>query len=264
MKVAVISMVPTLGKSSLSVVLGGVFSRSQGRDAVLLSTGNAEDIINAVSNIKAAGDMDNPHILKSLLDNAGMNPKELLNYGIQAGDEHLYIYDILNSTMSTEEKEELFVSAVKTLPADLTLVEICGDVTNEFNRKIMKLCDCSIILTDTSQKCLSEVDNFIKSLPKGNMQLNAALVVSRHDVNVASDKAISSISGKPLSLLFKFPYNPIIGKLSLQGELDKLAYNIVTGDHGVLNLRMPLQELMEFIFNTPKRKLVRSIDRWYR
>jgi len=64
--------------------------------------------------------------------------------------------------------------------------------------------------------------------------------------------------------LFKFPYSPVVGKLALDGELDTIVYNILSGDHEVVNFRVPMQELMEFLFNTPTRKIVRSIDRWYK
>jgi hypothetical protein len=90
------------------------------------------------------------------------------------------------------------------------------------------------------------------------------IVLSRLNPIVVSDKKFSEKSGLKMVNLFKFPYSPIVGKLAFDGELDKICYNILVGEHEVVNFRMPIQELMEFLFDTPKRKIIRSIDRWYR
>lgn len=264
MKVAVISAVPTCGKSTLIEVLGGVYSRSQGREVVVFSTGDARENISIVSNYGSNTNLDNPYIIKSMVENAGEDKNELLNYGIQAGDEHVFIFDIMNSVMPKEDKEEFLLNAIKTIPADLTLIEICGDVTDELNKKVMNLCDCSIVLTDPSQKGIKALNDVTKKLPAGNMQLNRAIVLSRLNPIVVSDKKFSEKSGLKMVNIFKFPYSPIVGKLAFDGELDKICYNILVGEHEVVNFRAPIQELMEFLFDTPKRKIIRSIDRWYR
>lgn len=264
MKVAVISAVPTCGKSTLIEILGGVYSRSQGREVVVFTTGEARDNINLVENLAKNQALDNPYIIKSMIENATDDADNLRNYGVQAGDEHVFIFDILGSTMSDEDKEEFLLNAIDTIPADLTLIEICGDVTSELNVKVMEKCDCSIILTDISQKGLEAVSRCMAELKVAAMRLNSAIVMSRADAVVASDKKIAQLLKIKTTSLFKFPYNPIIGKLALDGELDKICYKVIVGDHEVAQLRMPMQELMEFLFNTPTRTIVRSMDRWYK
>lgn len=265
MRVAVISAAPTLGKSTLIEVLGGVFSRSQGRDVVVFTTGDANDNMGIITNtVPRNTHLDGPYVVKAMIENETENPKSLLNYGTQAGDERVFYYDILNAVMSDEEKEEFLINAIKRIPADLTLVEICGDVTSDLNQKVMNLCDCAIILIDVSNKGIRKYKELMPLLPKGNMQLNVALVMAQINPAITSDKKFAEKLNKKTSDLYKFPYNPILAKSALDGELDKVVYNILVGDYEVVNLRMPIQELMEFMFNTPTRRVIRSIDRWYR
>jgi len=264
MRVAVMSVVPTLGKTALIEVLGGVYSRSQGRTVAVFSTGNAVDNIEMITNISRNDKLDNPYVVKALIENAYEEPEALLNYGVQAGDERVFIFDILNNVMSREEKYEFLEEAIKTIPADLSLIEIVGDVESDLNKRVMELCDCAIILTDSSQKGIRLLGELRGKLPKGNMQLNQAIVLSRINPLVVSDKKFAEKSKLKTMNIFKFPYSPVVGKLALDGELDTIVYNILSGDHEVVNFRVPMQELMEFLFNTPTRKIVRSIDRWYK
>lgn len=265
MRVAVISVVPTLGKSTLIEVLGGTFSRSQGRDVVVFTTGNANDNIDIITNtVPKNTHLDGPYVVKAMIENETENPKSLLNYGTQAGDERVFYYDILNAVMSDADKEEFLLNAIDRIPADLTLVEICGDVESELNKKVMNLCDCAIILVDTSTKCIKAYKDLMPKLPKGNMQLNVALVMSKVNPAVTSDKKFAEKIGKKTSDIYKFPYSPVLAKSAFDGELDRVIYNIIQADAEVVNLRMPMQELMEFMFNTPTRRVVRSIDRWYK
>lgn len=265
MKVAVISAEPTLGKSTFIEVLGGVFSRSQGKDVVVFTTGNAKDNIDLITNnMPANANLDSPYVVKAMIENETEDPKTLLHYGIMAGDERVFYYDIMNSVMSDDDKLEFLLTAIKGIPADLTLVEIVGDVESDINKKVMDLCDCSIVLVDTSIKGIAKYKEIMSKLPGGSMQLNSAMVVSRINPAVVSDKKFAEKIGKRTTDLYRFPYNPVLTKLAFNGELDSVIYNILVGDAEVVNLRMPMQEIMEFIFNTPKRKMIRSIDRWYK
>lgn len=264
MKVAVISAVPMCGKSTLIEILGGVYSRSQGRDVVVLSSGDSSDIINMVTNFTKNEVLDNPYIIKSMVENSSGNNKDLLNYGIQAGDEHVYIYNVMDSVMEQKDKEDFLIEAITKIPAGLSLIEICGDPYSEFNQRVYKECDCMLVLTDCSQKGIKAYKNLIENFPNKILKMNKALILSRLDANVASDKKLSELLGVKINEFYKFPYNAVVGKQSLNGSLDKVIYNILVADHEVVNLRMPMQELMEFMFNTPTRKIVRSIDRWYK
>lgn len=265
MKVAVISAAPTLGKSTLIELLGGLYSRTQGQDVAVFTTGLAEDNISMITNMTKKVELDNPYIIKSMVDNAGGEDSvELLNYGIQAGDEHIFYYDILGTAMPEEQSEEFLLSAIEKVPSTLTLIEICGDVSSEINKKVLSLCDCSFVLCDVSIKGFKELTKLFERLPKCVAVVNRAIVLAKINPVAASDKAVSQKLKMKLIDIYKFPYNAIVQKAAFNGELDRLIYNIIIGDHEVADFRQPLQSMMEYIFDTPKRKIIRGMDRWYK
>lgn len=265
MKVAVISTVPTLGKTTLIQVLGSVYSRSQGRDVSIFSTGNAQDNIDIITNISRSLELDSPHVFKSMVEGAAKDAKELFNYGVQSGEERVYIYDILSANMEQKTKEEFLISAINKIPSTLTLVEISGDPLSPLNRDVLSTCDCALFLLTTSIKSIKTYKEIISSDLPTNVKFNKAIVVAQYNPVVSSIKKVAQELKLKDSDLYRFPYNNMVAKHAFNGSLDKLAYNIVvTGDSEVVNLRMPIQEIMEFIFNTERNKIIRSIDKWYR
>lgn len=264
MKVAVISAEPTCGKSALIEVLGAVYSRSQQRDVVVFSTGDITDNIETITNYEEKNVADSPHIVKSMIEGAEMNDKDLLNYGVRAGQEHVYYFDTNNNSMSPEDKMEFIIGAIEKVPSGLTLVEICGDVESELNRAVMAKCDCSIMLVDPSLKGFRKFKEEANKLPKGAMQMNMAITLSRLDSRTMGDKLLAAKMGINAKQIHRFPYNINIPKLSVNKQLDEIAYKIIIGDSEVVGLRTPMLELMQFIFDSPTRKIIREVSRWYK
>lgn len=264
MKVAVISTVPTCGKTTLIEVLGSVYSRSQGRDVVVFTTGEAKDNFEQVTNITANAALDNPYVFKAMVENSGLDAKELLNYGFQAGDEHVFMYDILGSSMGKSEKEEFLLEAIETVPADLTLIEIHGDINSELNLKVLRKCDCCLILTEQSPRGLRLLAKTLNEITIPAMKYNHAIVISKCDPIVASDKKMADQLKTTVQALYKFPRSSVLAKLAYNGQLDRAAYNIIVGDYELVNLRTPMLEIMQFIFDAPNRKVIRGVEKWYK
>lgn len=264
MKVAVLSAVPTCGKSTFMEILGGVYSRSQGRNTALFSTGDTDDISEMVTCFSKNAALDNAHIIKAMIENAQEGTDSLLNYGEQAGDENVYIFNILSAAMSKEESKEFLMNAIKKIPADLSLIEICGPVDSDINKDVLAMCDCAFILTEQSIKGARSLVNLVEAMPACKAKMNRGIVLSKFDGRICSDKAFASRIGlKPQNIL-KFPVNTQAAKMAFNGELDKIIYNILIGEHEVVNFRQPCQDLMQFLFDSDRRKIIREIDRWYK
>lgn len=263
MKVAVISAAPTLGKTTLCQLLAGVFSRSQGREAVILTTGDARDNLEVITKYGSSVMIDSPHIFKAMLTSAGEDKRELYDYATQAGEEKVYIFDIMSSSMSQEDREDMFIETIKTLPAPLTLIEIAGDYKSEFNQKVLSMCDCALVLIDQSKKGIRDYDKLHLSL-NGPLKLNHCVILAQYNNNIASDKKFQEITKIPTRNTYKFPYMPILKKLSFNEELEKVPYEIVHANSEVVELRTHMQELMSYMFDSPNRKVIRGIDKWYK
>lgn len=261
MRVAVISPEQMCGKSSLMAVLGAVYSRTQGKDVAIISTGEGIDNLNIIDTEGFNKDISNAHIFKATLEASDGKDKTLLYYGAQAGDEHVHVFDLMGNTMGEEEKAELIVEAVRKLPADLTMVEICGDVSSPLNQEVLKECHVALCCIDVSKKHFRLLPTFISKLPDV-LQRNVGYVLTRYNPEIISDKAIKTTTGISVGDILRFPYNTVIGKLAMQGNLDKIAYQIVAGDYTCQNLRMPMLECMQYLFDTDKRKIIRGMDKW--
>lgn len=264
MKAAVISSVPTSGKTILIQAVGSVYSRSQGRDVAIFTTGDAKDNIEIVTTSGVNDALDNPYIFKAMVQNAGQDAKELLNYGIQAGDEHVFIYDILGSTMSKNDKEEFLIEAINSVPVDLTLIEVSGDINSELNKKILEVCDCCLLLVEQSMRGIRKTKELLSSFKNPKLKYNTCIIVSQYEPNVASDKNIASQFKLTVQSIYKFPRSSMLKKLAYNGELDKAAYNIIVGDYELVEFRTPILDIMRFLFDAPNRKIIRGVDKWYK
>lgn len=262
MKCAVISLREGIGKTSLISTLGGVYSRSQAKCCCVLSTGSAQDNVDCVAVKVKPGDVANLYVFKSMLDAAAEGDKELLNYGTKQGDEMVFIYDLLSTSMSQNDKEEIFYEAMEKLPGDLILIEICGDYNKGFNKSVIEKCDCALVLFDHSRKSYKLMEEFKKEAPQ-KLQNSCCFVCSRYDAIVTSEKAIAAELGIKQSQLFTFPECPVIGKLSVNEQLDRVAYNVCVADNEVVMLRQNFLHIMQFIFDSAERKIIRSLDKWY-
>lgn len=273
MKAAVISLAPTYGKSTFISVLAGVYSRSQKRSVVVMTTGDANDNIQIVDTPVRNDEVANPYVFKSMVEAAELKDESLLNYGVRQGAENVFIFNILGSSMAQNEKEEFFFTAMDKLPATLTLVEICGDYHDEFNRKVIAACDCCLCLIDVSQKSIgmvAEFNRFLKELDaedKDKLSDKAetvAYVLAKYDPNVMGEKKLTKQTGIAMAGLMKFYYIPALQRYALNGDLDKLAYDIITGINEVVQLRMALYEVMCYLFDAKGRKIIREIGKWYK
>ena len=261
MKVALISPEQMCGKSTLAQVLGSVYSRTQGKDVAIISTGEGADNLDMSDTKGFAKDTANAHVFKSIIEAADGTDKSLLNYGAQAGDERVFIFDIRGNTLSEREKIELAEEAVKKLPASLTLVEICGDLNSPMNTAVLKQCHVALCCVDVSLKHIKSLKRFKDSLP-GVLSRNSGIVLMKHNPEIISDKALKSLINLNTQDILRFPYSPVVQKLSINGDLDKIAYQIVIGDPAVQNFRTPMLEIMQFLFDTDKRKIIRGMDKW--
>lgn len=266
MKVAVISTVPTCGKTTFIEVLGSVYSRSQGRDVAVFSTGNASENIEMITNYTDNEALRNPYVFRAMVQNNDQGDKMLLDYGIQAGDEHVYMFDVLGSAMAEEDKEEFIIEAINTIPVDLTLVEIHGDLQSNLNTNVLNVCDCCLVLTEQSPRGFRLAGAISEKLPNPALAHNMATIISKCDPIVAGDKAMASNMKIGVNSLYRFPRSSMIAKLAYNGELDTAAYNIIIGDAELVQFRVPMLEIMQFLFDdqTRNRKVIRGIDKWYK
>lgn len=262
MKVAILSAVPTSGKTALLEILGGVFSLSQGRSVGLFTTGSMNEMYEMTTSTTAL-EQQSADILRVMIEANPYDPM-LLDYGVQIGDEHVYAYEISNSESTDEEKVSFMKTALDNIPVDLALIELTGDLHTPMNIEMLKHVDCSLFLIPPTIKAIMGYKDILDSLPRCAALFNMAYVACPINYQVLSDKSMASRMGVKLENLYKIPWNPIIQKLSMAGTLDTICDKIVRGSSDVVNLRESLLELMQYIFDSEEYKIIRGVDKWYR
>lgn len=262
MKVGVLSLGQSMGKTHFISVLSGVFSRSQQRSVAILSTGSAVDNIEIVDVKVRDDDVGNALIFRSMLNAAEKGDKSLFDYGLRQGDENVFIFDVLNNSMEDYAKHEFFLECMDKLPADLIMIEIVGDYKDPWNQEVLKNCDCYFALIDTSKKGLRLAANY-RANETPSIVRRTAFVLSRYNPVTIGEKKIHKTTNIPQAVLFQWPYNVQISKMGYDGVLNNAAYDMINGSGTTLiPLREKMQECMQFMFDSPARKIIRDIDRW--
>lgn len=264
MRVAVLSVVPTLGKTTFCSILAGVFSRSQNREAAIFSTGSARDNIETVEVRVKQEELANAHTFKAMVDAAEKRDRELLHYGVRQGDDNVFIYNIMDSIMEEDDKFDLLKTAMGKIPTDLILVEIEGDPNSDFNKKVIAECDCSIILFTTSYKSMQKVKEIYGNLSLAEKK-SCGFLCSMYNSTIISEKALSKQINIPMENIMYFPYSNLIQKMGIEQQVDYAAYKIAIGQEpALLIFRQRIQEVMQHLFDSPTRKIIRGLDKWYK
>ena len=260
-KVGIISPVANVGKTTLSEVLAGVYSISQNRAAAIFSTGLMDDLVSSVTEQDALGVMK-PDVVEAMLG-AMKGERDLLDYGRRVGMENVYMYDLHIPTLSEEAQSDLICTALNGIPVDLSIIEISGDPTSEVNQKTIKECDCLLMLVPATHKAIMQYPAVIEQLPKCVASKNVCTVAYNIDANIIATKKLATMLKKGIADLYTFPRNDCLPKLALLGGLDSACEKIVHADPQYVNLRQPLYEIMSYLFDTDRYKIIRPIEKWF-
>ena len=264
MKVAVISQEQTSGKSSFMCLLGGIFSRSQNKNVALMATGSAKENMDIVNINDTSKELRSVHVFRALLGSDAVTGTELFDYGFRQGEENVFLYDIMGTIMEEEDKKEMFLETLNRVPADLTLVEIKGDIKEPFNFKVINACDAVLYIFNHSKTSIANVRKYIEDPKLSSIAIRTGYICSKYDRNVVSEKRLGGLLKMNVKNVMLFPYNSVVAKKSLEGDLSDIVYNIMKGDNEVLVLRSKFLEVMQYLFDTDRYKYIRGIEEWFR
>ena len=260
MKVGILSVVPTSGKTTLMELLAGVFTISQRRTAALFSTGDLSDFTSSVetNEISTKPQAD---VVKAMIESSA-GDRLLLDYGTRIGMENVFLYNILGAEMDDDDKIQFLTDAINAVPVDLTLVEITGDPFSYINQNVLKQLDCCFILVYPCWKAINEFREFIKKLPNCMAVDNYMAVAAMIDPRSIGDKKFASLLGIKLEDMLRYPELDVLPKEALAVHLDACCEKIVAGDPQYVQLRQPIYEMMSYIFDTNTYSIIRPIEKW--
>ena len=239
MKIAFISAELMSGKSSIIALLAGVYSRSQGKSVSIMSTGSIED---------------NKDIISIVYEN-----KDATKQGL----EDVYLFDAVPGAITDDEKVEFFDTCISNVPTDLTLIEIVGDINSEVNQDALEQADACVIIHKPNKRSMSLAKELKDALPDKHRGFSSAFLCNEFDAEVIAEKELNKEMNSKENAVLKIPFSRSIRKLYNKSELDKLIVGIIKGDPIIADARIRMLEIMQWMFDTPQRKVIKEVNRWY-
>ena len=263
MKVAVISEQPQVGRSSFSILLGTVFSRTQMKKSVIFPTNPADELFMLAEPKDVKTSAKSVSVYQAMIGTAAVEDKHLYDYAYRIGEEETYIFDIYGSTMRRSDLNELFHKTLKRVDAELTIIDVSADVKDEETLEILRNVDVILYCFTTNEKSYKAVREYITTV-EPNITRRTGYVCLKHDKQAVSDKQVSKEIGIKLREIMFIPYNSVVIKEGLNHNLHSLAKFIAGGHTEVLNLRIRLLEVMQFLFDSGRFKYIKGVNEWHK
>lgn len=263
MKIAFISAELMSGKSSIIALLAGVYSRSQGKSVSIMSTGSIEDNKDIISIVYENKDLANSYVIKAIFQNGTEDKKDILNYATKQGLEDVYLFDAVPSAITDDEKVEFFDTCISNVPTDLTLIEIAGDVNSEVNQAALEQADACVIIHKPNKRSMILAKELKNALPDKHRGFSSAFLCNEFDAEVIAEKELNKEMNSKENAVLKIPFSRSVRKLYNKSELDKLIIGIIKGDPIIVDARIRMLEIMQWMFDTPQRKVIKEVNRWY-
>lgn len=264
MKVAIVSNQESqVGKSVLTVLLGGLFAQTQEKRAVIFSTGNLKSLHNQVNLGTVDTKIKTMNIYKALLQSASLQDNELLDYADRIGSDSLYSYDIFSSKITEQDEEDLFLKTLEKCNYELILVEVKGNLFTNFNTNVLRQSDAILYVFNLNPSSIEMLKEYNNTYDK-NCVVRTGYVCQKYEPAVRSEKRIAKELGVNKKLLMQLPYNSNIMEACLDGELNSLISKIRTGDASVANLRINLLKIMQYLFDSNGIKYIKGVESWER
>ena len=262
MKIAIVTRQRTIGVSSFCVLLSLVFAKTQARKAAVLSTKNIQTLLDLCDINETQTALKSFNLYQTLLASNAVQGEELFDYAFRLGSVDSFAFDFI-SDVNVKSKELLqsFKTTMNVVPADMVLVEICGDIFDEFNMSVLENVDAVLYLFECSRHSLSLLEEY-KSKMKSHVVARTGYICSKYDREVVNEKRLAAAAGINERSLMQFPYNRKVMRSGFDGSLEECMDLIITGSPETLNIRPKLLEIMQFLFDSGRGQYIRGFDKW--
>ena len=262
MKVAIISNDDSsVGKTTLAVLLGGIFSSIKRERVAIFCDKAAEDyptMCEMLDKNKAAAYIS---VFRASLENGKLKDEDLFPYGRLIKNTQAYVFDIIHPSLADVDIEAMFMSAIKLSNAPLTIVDTSGNFEDERTQEIIDTCNAILYVVDCNPKSLKKAREFRENYPDDVVN-RTLFVVSRFNNTSCSEKHAAGLIGVKQKSIMTFPYSPAILKSVFEGNLQALVSPIITGDPNVVACRAKAHDILAALFNEKDYKYIPDVKDW--
>lgn len=262
MKVAIISENrKRSGKTVVSTLLGVTFALTQRKRSAMFATEKYNDVIRQCSVDISQSQLKSMNVYNALIKNAALGSHELLDYADRLGKTDCFAFDIFSSNVEKEKLYDTLITTINRCPTELTLVEIKGDIHDEYNLQVLNNCDVILYVFNTdpmSYAALKEYkDNF-----KQEFVVRTGYICQKHEEDTFSEKQICKALGIPNRNLMVIPYNKTVMKACMAGNLETLGNAISRGEASVSKIRIKMLEIMQYLYDSRDVKYIKGFSKW--
>lgn len=264
MKVAVVTnQEGQTGKSVLSLLLGLLFSATQDKESVILSTGDASSMYAQCNIGMAQGALNNTNIYNALMKNAALKGEEIIRYADRISTYNTYAFNLFNARLEEGQLRKLFEVTLAKVVSELAIVEIKGDLNSELNHYALMECGAIFYVFNPNKESIAKLQQYTREYDKNCVQ-RTIFICQNYPLNMVSENHFVKDIGIAKRSFIYLPYNEAVVKACYEGNVDSLIPSIIKGEPETITLRQKLLEMMQALFDTDRYKYIRGFAEWPR
>lgn len=260
MRVCVVST-QNNGKSSLSLLTACLFSATQRKTSVLMSTEKMTSDLTMTSSNRPKSVLNSVAVYGEALSSGTFRGDEIFDYGFRIGNAHTYLYDVYDSNIDRGSLDARLVEIFKKIPGDLVICEVSEESPEELKEQLFTTADAILYLFTADYNGIEQVRQFKTKHPP-TITMKTGYVCSKYDRMALPEKEIATKVGTDTKSLIIYPYNSAVIQTAFRGKVESLIPKIIRGEPAVLNLRQRLLEVMQYLFDSGSWKYIKGVDKW--
>lgn len=247
----------------LITLLSSVYSRTQRERVAVFSTSFMNNYLKSVQVSSTSSVSTALPIFQSMLGTISGDDDTIFDYALRIGEEQVYAFNIYSETQSEDVLHEILLSTFEKVKASLKLIEVHGDLSSDFNKKILKQVDACLYCFTTYRRSIDNLTKFMKEFDRQTV-FKTGIVCCRYDQRIISERKLASMVGTAERNFLTVLYDPVLNKFSLDGKLNDIGRLIANGYAETIINRPKVLEIMQFLYDNPNHKIIKTPDTWYK
>lgn len=263
MKIGIVSNIPRTGRTTVMMLLAHVFARSQRKKVAVFSTGELGHIVNPIRAMQEPDEANTVRVFRAMLETGTIAGQSLFDYSIRSSRDNVFIFNLIDNDRSVGQSFEFLSRTLKTINADMVLVEVRGRVDDKKNIEVINSCDRILNVFNQDKISIKLLKDRLSSL-SAKQRAKYSLVCNRYDDRVCSVSKMASMIGVSRKSITTIDDSEVLAKLINDGDFDKLTSGIVYGDSTMVSLRRDAMKLMQSAVDIETRRIIRDYGQWAR
>lgn len=263
MKIGIVSNIPRTGRTVIMMLLAQTFARSQRKRVAVFSTGELSHIVNPIRSMQEPDETNTVGVFRAMLETGTIAGKALFDYSVRSSRDNVFVFNLIDNNRSIGKSFEFLSRTLKTIDADMVLVEIRGRIDDPKNTEVVNTCDRVLNVFNQDIISINLLKKRLDSL-NSKQRSKCVLVCNRFDDRVCSEVKLSGLVGVGTKYITTIEDNPVLARYINDGEFEKLTNGIVYGNPEMVSLRRDALKLMRCAVDSETRRVIKGYELWPR